>query len=323
MPSDNLVENLPPLNNINIHQIVNDLLANWFSKLHYNPILAQIFTLIYQNSTLKFQNRIAEELDVSQSTISRNLKLLEGELDLVKKIQSSSSDTKKYIINSKSLVKLFCIPLFKLESELYLLRQKFEKLKQQFQTKEFNINPEREDLSLIKLINNITFAITSAENILSPVFEAINKEIMQIDFDEDAGIFNINTTYKILMIEENPRDFNLIEEYLSNNKGSEFTLSSSKTLQLGLKRLSQEIFDLILLDLSLPDSHGIETFVTVHKEAKNIPIVILTGYPDDSLSINAVKLGAQDYLIKDELNPVMLYRSIIFAIERANIKHKD
>ena len=84
----------------------------------------------------------------------------------------------------------------------------------------------------------------------------------------------------------------------------------------GLERLSQDKFDIILVDLSLPDSHGFETFEKINTTWPEIPIIVLTGNDDDDLAGQAVKAGAQDYLVKGEFEHQLLIRSIRHALER-------
>ena len=74
---------------------------------------------------------------------------------------------------------------------------------------------------------------------------------------------------------------------------------------------------MILLDLTLPDSHGLETFFSMHAHAKGVPIVVLSGYDDEAVAVKAVQAGAQDYLVKGQVNDNVLVRSIRYAIERS------
>jgi CheY-like chemotaxis protein len=122
---------------------------------------------------------------------------------------------------------------------------------------------------------------------------------------------------KILLIEDNPGDARLIHEMLAerNNKKIEWNNNLSK----GIESLSGMQFDIILLDLSLPDSHGITTVERILKNAKNIPMVVLTGLDDEDMGVKAVKKGAQDYLVKGQLDGNILSRVIQYAIERQKL----
>jgi predicted DNA binding protein len=131
-----------------------------------------------------------------------------------------------------------------------------------------------------------------------------------------------------LLIEDNPGDVRLIEEMLRGSEtlvqrfdlGERFTgdiqIHHEETLESGLDRLSEGIIDVILLDLGLPDSTGLETLTAVSDATDFIPIVVLTGLNDQAMGIKAIQQGAQDYLVKDEVTSDLLARSVHYAIER-------
>lgn len=121
---------------------------------------------------------------------------------------------------------------------------------------------------------------------------------------------------KILIIEDNPGDSRLISIYLKESFDDKFAYSSAENLSKGLKLLTEEVFDVIILDLTLPDSSGLDTFKKVFEHSANIPIIVLTGLEDESVGINAMKLGAQDFLVKGHINEKALSRSINYSIER-------
>lgn len=125
---------------------------------------------------------------------------------------------------------------------------------------------------------------------------------------------------KILIIEDNREDLRLIEEMLNEARNPSFELHSSKRLDDGLKYLLRDNFDILLLDLNLPDSTGLDTFSEVYEQAPEIPIVILSGFEDEELALKAVREGAQDYLVKGHVNSLLLSRSISYAIERKLIE---
>jgi len=120
----------------------------------------------------------------------------------------------------------------------------------------------------------------------------------------------------ILLIEDNPDDIDLFREVLSEVQNETFTLTSVIRLNEGVSHLETESVDIVFLDLSLPDSHGIEGLTKVHIQAPNVPVVILTGFDDDKTALDAMRLGAQDYLIKGDIEPRLLIKSIRYAIER-------
>ena len=121
---------------------------------------------------------------------------------------------------------------------------------------------------------------------------------------------------KILLIEDNPGDVRLIQEMLSEAPDIMPKIECVDRLDAGLKRLAKEGIDLILLDLGLPDSQGFDTFIKVHTQAGEAPIVVLTGLDDEETGLTAVKNGAQDYLVKGHTDGRLLAASIRYAIER-------
>jgi hypothetical protein len=125
---------------------------------------------------------------------------------------------------------------------------------------------------------------------------------------------------RLLLIEDRDQDAYLARELLNEAATSPFELIHEPRLSSGLARLCDERFDLVLLDLSLPDSQGTATLQSVLERSTSTPIVVLTGMNDESLSIQAVQMGAQDYLIKWPSDPTLLWRLLHHAIERAAIR---
>ncbi len=123
---------------------------------------------------------------------------------------------------------------------------------------------------------------------------------------------------KVLIAEDNPGDVRLISEMLSNGE-SRFNLESTDNLIRALARISKGGIHVVLLDLGLPDSQGIETFIKLHEVSPFIPVVVLTGLNDANLGIRAVQEGAQDYLVKGQVDGSTLIRSINYAIERQKL----
>ena len=121
-------------------------------------------------------------------------------------------------------------------------------------------------------------------------------------------------TVKILLIEDDPGDLFYIKELFSED--GNFIIDSADSLSKGLKKIQKGDCNIILLDLTLPDSKGIETFAKVYKDALSIPVVILTGLDDREVAVKAVNMGAQDYLPKQNLDTGILIRSVRYALER-------
>jgi len=123
----------------------------------------------------------------------------------------------------------------------------------------------------------------------------------------------------ILSIEDNNAEVRLLREFLKQ-ANQNFNLVSVKRLQEALQAIDRNCFDVILLDLTLPDSVGLASLESLLKKAPKIPIVVLTNTNDDRLAIEAVRKGAQDYLVKRQVNPKSLIRSLYYAIERKNAR---
>ena len=123
-------------------------------------------------------------------------------------------------------------------------------------------------------------------------------------------------TIKILLIEDNPGDARLIQEILTNSPEKNFDIHLSTSLSKGLKILSSEVVDVVLSDLGLPDSQGIDTLEKLLIKFPMVPIIVITGLSDLALGLESVKKGAQDYLVKGEIDEHSLIRTISYAIER-------
>jgi PAS domain S-box-containing protein len=125
---------------------------------------------------------------------------------------------------------------------------------------------------------------------------------------------------KVLLVEDNPGDVRLLQEFLWDVTTAQFELMPVERLDRTLELLNQESFDVILLDLSLPDSQGLETFISLHRQAPAIPIIVLTGLDDENLALRAMQEGAQDYLVKGQVSGDLLVRCMRYAIERQRIE---
>lgn len=124
----------------------------------------------------------------------------------------------------------------------------------------------------------------------------------------------------ILHFEDNPDDVILTGYLLEETDNYICRVRHADRLAAGLKQLAHEVPDIILLDLNLPDSNGLETFVAVKKVAGNVPIIIMSGLTAKELAVLAVQEGAQDYLIKGQMNSQLLIRSILYGIERQKLR---
>ncbi|NBP67746.1 MAG: response regulator [Cytophagia bacterium] len=121
---------------------------------------------------------------------------------------------------------------------------------------------------------------------------------------------------KILIIEDNPGDFFLITEFLKRTTLPKYQIYHAEKLAEAEELLQQEEFKLILMDLFLPDSEGIQTFKKILPLSAHTPVIVLTGLVNEEVTSNALKQGAQDYLVKGEYDEKLLEKTIRYAIER-------
>jgi len=123
-----------------------------------------------------------------------------------------------------------------------------------------------------------------------------------------------------LLIEDDPDDVLLLKDCLAEIGMGKIKLDYTDRLSRGLIQLNSGIYDVILLDLNLPDSRGLDTLNTTIKRFPKIPVVVLSGLADDAITIEAVRRGAQDYLVKGDINGPLVMRVIRYAIERKQVE---
>lgn len=128
------------------------------------------------------------------------------------------------------------------------------------------------------------------------------------------------TEYKnVLVIEDNLGDFVLIEDYLKEELNDIF-VTNAKTFAQSKELISTQLFSVIFLDLSLPDAEGEPLVKEIILLAKTVPVIVLTGFSNKEFGIRTLSLGVSDYLLKDELNAMQLYKSLVYSIERKKIQ---
>lgn len=126
------------------------------------------------------------------------------------------------------------------------------------------------------------------------------------------------SSVRILLIEDSPSDALLMKAILGVEK-LEFELTHVARLAAGLERLREETFDVIITDLGLPDGDGLTTVAKLHEQAPHLPLIVLTRNRDEETALEAIKMGAQDYLPKDRLEGIWFARTINYAIERQRL----
>jgi phosphoserine phosphatase RsbU/P len=127
---------------------------------------------------------------------------------------------------------------------------------------------------------------------------------------------------RALLVEDNPGDARLIREMLREARAGHAVvqLTHADRLAAGLEHLAAHPTDVVLLDLSLPDSGGFDTFARTHAAAPDVPIVVLSGLDDEDTAVRAVQAGAQDYLVKGRVDGALLVRAVRYAIERQTLQ---
>src|SRR4030042_2190331 len=121
---------------------------------------------------------------------------------------------------------------------------------------------------------------------------------------------------KVLLIEDNPGDARLVKEMVIDGRSNKFSLAHARLFREGLALLKDGGYHVILLDLSLPDGHGLDNIRQVCSMAPYLPVIILTGLDDETIAIRAVHEGAEDYLVKGQMDSNLLVRAVRYAIER-------
>ena len=129
-------------------------------------------------------------------------------------------------------------------------------------------------------------------------------------------IENRQRSIRVLLIEDNPGDARLLQELLAESQTA-FEFEHVNRMSEALARLAVGGIDLVLSDLSLPDSQGVETFEKLQKQAPGVPIIVLSGFKDEAAAVEIVEKGAQDYLVKGSFDASLLVRAMRYAIKRA------
>lgn len=129
----------------------------------------------------------------------------------------------------------------------------------------------------------------------------------------------MNKEISVLIVEDNPDDYLILQEVLQSSADIEAVLYHEDLLEGALSAAENKEIDVAIVDLSLPDSFGLDTFNAFHERYPMIPTIIMTGARDQEMAYEAVRKGAQDYLFKSELSSTAIIRSIRYAIERQRL----
>ena len=123
-------------------------------------------------------------------------------------------------------------------------------------------------------------------------------------------------TIRVLLLEDNLEDVTFLRRTLQRVSGTHFQLEPVRSLAEGIARLKAGGIDVVLVDLTLPDSSGLETFNAIKAQARETPVIVLSGLDDETIAVNAVHAGAEDYLVKGRVDSQLITRAIIYAMER-------
>lgn len=131
---------------------------------------------------------------------------------------------------------------------------------------------------------------------------------------------SVDNIIKVLLVEDNEGDARLVKELLSHDCPGKFVIETVNRLQEAIEIIKQEKFDVVLTDLSLPDSDGMETISRIQESNSNLPIIVLSGQESESLAMKIVQSGAQDYLVKGQGDGYLISKALRYAIERKRIQ---
>src|ERR1700683_4915601 len=130
-------------------------------------------------------------------------------------------------------------------------------------------------------------------------------------------------TLKVLLVEDNAGDVRLLREMFSKERSDSFELTHCLRMGEAERHLAKGGVDIVLLDMGLPDGHGLDTVRRAQAAAPHVPVIVLTGLDDEALAAQAMKEGAQDYLIKGQIESRALPRALRHAIERHRMQEES
>ena len=127
-------------------------------------------------------------------------------------------------------------------------------------------------------------------------------------------------TIRVLLIQDNPDYIKFVQETLNRDSTTVFAVRSALTLREGIDLLREVDYDIVLLELSLPDSRALNTYLAVQDESPYVPVIILTSLDDEIIALQAIKRGAQDYVLKGQVYSLHFPRTVRYAIERQRMR---
>jgi two-component sensor histidine kinase len=161
---------------------------------------------------------------------------------------------------------------------------------------------------------------SSFQEQLTPLGSGAAEPRLLADGGQTAGRNLMTATLiRALLVEDNPGDARLLRESVIEVAAPQLAWTHVERLAEALHQLDEASFDVMLLDLSLPDTQGFDTFARAHAHHPDLPVVVLTGLDDEAMAIRTVQEGAQDYLVKGRIDGAALVRSLRYAIERCRV----
>lgn len=130
------------------------------------------------------------------------------------------------------------------------------------------------------------------------------------------------TELKVLLLEDNPGDAFLLKFYLSESANPVFTVNHAETLKAALDMLAEGKYDIIISDMNLPDSFGVDTIKSILQKHPGNMLIVLTGLTDEEVGLETVRYGAQDFLVKGKFDGKVLISSVMFAFERFKLNSR-
>ncbi|MDQ2918503.1 MAG: response regulator, partial [Verrucomicrobiota bacterium] len=146
-------------------------------------------------------------------------------------------------------------------------------------------------------------------------------EILDHTISSSTGRSSAGTS-NILFVEDDPDLAGALETAFRDDDSADFIVERADTLSAAIKLLGSRQIDVILLDLNLPDSRGLETFSKIQRIAPELPVIILSGLADEALAVATVRAGAQDYVVKGSMSVSVLVRAVRYALERKDLQQQ-
>lgn len=128
---------------------------------------------------------------------------------------------------------------------------------------------------------------------------------------------------RILIVEDDPSDLELVRDLFGTTSCAAFEVNHASTLAGALGLLRDNPFDVVLLDLGLPDSNGVETFVQLHKAAPEVPVLVFNGNDEDSVGLAAMEEGAQDLVVKKRVQKRLVENAVRYAVIRTRVEKRE